>query len=182
MLPIIRTRRLILRPRDLRDLESCIAMDSDPEVMRYVGGMPADPRTHAEWLVRRIGTVFPAGLGYWSLVPEENPAGFLGWVCLIPADDADSRSPAEIGWRVVRQAWGRGYAPEAAAALLRHAFGTLGLDRVIATAHPSNTQSFRVAEKIGLAPLGDSDYFGEPCKLYEARPDSEPVQPIAPIA
>jgi RimJ/RimL family protein N-acetyltransferase len=74
----------------------------------------------------------------------------------------------EIGWRLVRSAWGHGYAPEAAAAILHHALHSLGLSRVIATIRPENQQSFRVAEKIGMACIGDDNYFGEPCKLYEA--------------
>jgi RimJ/RimL family protein N-acetyltransferase len=46
---------------------------------------------------------------------------------------------------------------------------SLGLNRVIATIHPENKQSFRVAEKIGMMCIGDGDYFGEPCKLYEVK-------------
>jgi RimJ/RimL family protein N-acetyltransferase len=100
--------------------------------------------------------------------PSQSPEQFLGWLLLVPLDRDDPSSDVEIGWRLVRSAWGHGYAPEAAAAVLHHALESLGLNRVIATIHPENKQSLRVAEKIGMTCIGDGEYFGEPCKLYES--------------
>jgi RimJ/RimL family protein N-acetyltransferase len=124
---------------------------------------------HGIILAGRIARVYPPGLGYWSAFPKLSPEKFLGWVSLMPLDPDNPASDVEIGWRFAMSAWGRGYAPEAAAALLFHAFHSLGLNRVIATIHPENAQSFRVAEKIGMTHIGEGDYFGETCKLYEAR-------------
>jgi RimJ/RimL family protein N-acetyltransferase len=66
----------------------------------------------------------------WVLVsvPKQSPEQFLGWVLLVPLDRNGSVSDVEIGWCLVRSAWGHDYAPEAAAALLSHAFQSLGLE------------------------------------------------------
>ena len=168
MLPNFETDRLLLRPRTMGDYAECLAMDGDPEVMRYVGGLPASMEEHGIILADRIARAYPPGLGYWSVFPRQAPDQFLGWVLLVPLHRDDPASDVEIGWRLVRSAWGHGYAPEAAAAVLHHAMHSLGLNRVIATIHPENNQSFRVAEKIGMTCIGDGDYFGEPCKLYES--------------
>ncbi len=167
VLATIVTARLILRPRGMQDFDACLAMNSDPVVMAFVGGMPDDPVAYREELARRMEETHPPGLGYWSVFARAEPDRLIGWVSLVPCDDAPG-SDIEIGWRIVPSDWGKGYAPEAAAALLRHAFVTVGLDRVIATVHPENIQSFRVAEKAGLRFAGDGDYLGEPCKVYEA--------------
>ena len=165
MLPVLETARLLLRPRSLGDLDACLAMNRNPEVMRYVGGLPEDWTAYEADLSSQISRLFPAGLGYWSLFPKQTPARFVGWVSLTPCDGADDSS-AEIGWRVTREDWGNGYATEAAGALLRHGFGTVGLERIVATVHPGNTHSMKVARRLGMAFLGDGDYYGEPCKLF----------------
>ncbi|WP_168220351.1 GNAT family N-acetyltransferase [Azospirillum thermophilum] len=167
MLPRLETDRLLLRARTPEDYDACLAMDSVPGMLRYVGA-PVSPEEHARFLTDRFAARFPPGLGYWTILPKQEPAGFLGWVCLLPAEDGGPVRSAEIGWRIPKPAWGRGYAPEAAAAVLRHARETLSLARVIATIHPDNDQSFRVAEKIGLRFAGGGEYCGEPCVLYES--------------
>jgi RimJ/RimL family protein N-acetyltransferase len=86
-------------------------------------------------------------MGYW--VVEEDGA-FAGWVLLIPEDGAGPE--AEIGWRLRPRCWGRGIATEAAAAVLRHGFGTLGLPRVVAGIKAANAASLRVAAKLGFPP------------------------------
>src|ERR1700744_4383227 len=77
---------------------------------------------------------------------------FLGGVPLIPADGV--RPEIEIGWRMRQIAWRQGFATEAAAPLLRHAFATLKLPEVIAEIDPGNHASQRVAEKLGLTRIG----------------------------
>ena len=147
-LPVFTTHRLILRPRSLADYAACLAMDSDPAVVRYVPGPWSDAQAHRAFLRDRITRRYPDGLGYWCIFPREAPDRFVGWVLLIPQDAVGPE--VEIGWRLIQAAWGYGYASEAARAVLRHAFEGAGLDRVVADIHPENTRSRRVAEKIGL--------------------------------
>ena len=147
-LPVFATERLILRPRSLADYPACLAMDRDPEVVRYVPGPWSDAEAHRAFLHDRITRAYPDGLGYWCIFPKQAPRRFVGWVLLIPLDAVGPE--IEIGWRLVRVAWGRGYAPEAAMRIVRHAFDGAGLDRIVADIHAENTRSRRVAEKIGL--------------------------------
>jgi RimJ/RimL family protein N-acetyltransferase len=72
----------------------------------------------------------------------------------------------EIGWRFRRDAWGAGFASEAARAILDHAFGALGLAEVVADIHPENARSVRVAENIGLVLRGRRYHHGEPHLHY----------------
>jgi RimJ/RimL family protein N-acetyltransferase len=147
-LPTFTTDRLILRPRTLDDYDACLAMDRDPDVVRYIPGPWADLEAHKAFLRDRITRRYPDGLGYWCIVPRESPDRFLGWVLLMPRDAVGPE--VEIGWRLVRAAWGHGYAREAAAPIVRHGLETVGLDRIIAEIHPEHTRSQRVAEKLGL--------------------------------
>ena len=83
-------------------------------------------------------------------MPDEDV--FLGWVLLIPVDAEGPE--VEIGWRLRPSAWGRGYASEAAAVLVRHGLIGLGLPEIIADIDAANLGSIRVAEKIGLRRRG----------------------------
>jgi RimJ/RimL family protein N-acetyltransferase len=169
MMESFETARLLLRPRGPDDLEACRAMDSDPDVIRYVGAPWTNEEEHLAFLRARLTATYPPGLGYWTLVPKEDPAGFLGWVMLYPCDVAGAE--VEIGWRLPRAAWGHGYAGEAAAPILAQGFRKGDFSWVVADIHPANHASMRVAEKIGLAFSGMVDYAGEPARRYSLTRD-----------
>ena len=164
MLPTLETARLIVRPRTLEDLGDCIAMDRDPEVTKYIPGPWRNPERHEHFVRARMAAAYPPGLGYWSLFARDAPDDFLGWVLLIPYDGEGPE--IEIGWRLVRRAWGRGYAAEAAHAVAHHGFETAGLARIVADIDPGNAGSIRVAEKIGMAFAGAGTYDGRPCQRF----------------
>ena len=152
-LPVLETGRLRLRPRTLADLEDCLRMDREPGTLRWVdwplatGGWD-DETAHRALIRSRILHPYPPGLGYWVVARKEHPDGFLGWVLLIPED---TKGPEiEIGWRLLHAARGNGYATEAAAALLRHGFETLGVDRIVADMYRENAASNAVARKLGF--------------------------------
>ncbi|TIX89816.1 GNAT family N-acetyltransferase [Rhizobium sp. P44RR-XXIV] len=170
MLPTFETDRLVLRPRTIKDIEDCLAMDRDPDVTRFIPGPWNDPRAHRLFLTSRMEAKFGDGLGYWSIFAKDNPAQFLGWILLIPADAVGPE--IEIGWRLNRFSWGKGYATEAARPVLAHAFATLGLDRVIADIAPGNIASMRVAEKLGLSATHETDYLGQPFASYQITRDA----------
>src|SRR3546814_1884142 len=107
---IFETSRLLLRPRTPEDFDACLVMDRDPEVIRYVGAPWSNSDEHVAFLRRRLAERFPTGLGYWAIAPREEPAAFLGWVMLCPCTVAGAE--VEIGWRLIRAAWGRGYRSE----------------------------------------------------------------------
>jgi len=164
MQPIFETSRLLLRPRKLTDTDACLAMDGDPEVTRFVSGPWSDPIAHRAFIEARTLGPYPPGLGYWIVCRRDGARSFLGWVLLIPADG--TRPEIEIGWRLRQAEWRQGFATEAAAPLLRHAFLALMLPEVIAEIDPRNLGSQRVAEKLGLRRIGVVSHEGKPALRY----------------
>ena len=158
------TARLLLRPRGPDDFEACRLMDGDPEVIRYASVPWTTAREHLAFLRQRIETTYPPGLGYWTIAAKDDPDGFLGWVMLHPYDVAGAE--VEIGWRLMRAAWGRGYATEAAAPVLAQGFRDGAMQEIVADIHPDNAASIRVAEKIGLRFTGEVDCAGAPARRY----------------
>ena len=151
-LPTFRTSRLTLRQRDMGDLHACLAMDRDPLVTRFIRGPWEDPAAHRAFVEERIRHAYPHGMGYWSILAPS----FIGWILLTPLD---LHGPGiEMGWRLIRKAWGHGYATEAARPVLNHAFRALALERIIADIDPDNTASIRVALKLGFSPDGAVPY------------------------
>ncbi|MBU6489706.1 MAG: GNAT family N-acetyltransferase [Burkholderiales bacterium] len=162
MLPPLDTSRLLIRERTLDDLEACLEMDRDPDVTRYIAGPWHDPVAHRQFVEYRITRRYPSGLGYWCIRERSDPERFFGWVLLIP--DHGDGPDVEIGWRLVRSAWGRGIAIEAAKAVVAHAFETVRLPRIIADIAADNRASLRVAEKLGMGWVG---YDSSDGKRYE---------------
>ncbi|NIZ00232.1 GNAT family N-acetyltransferase [Thalassospira lucentensis] len=145
---IFETDRLILRPRTMRDFDACIAMDKAPGVIDYIPGPWENDADHRAFVRTRINTQYGDGLGYWSIFAKSAPDIFIGWVLLIPED---AKGPdIEIGWRLHPDYWAKGFATEAALALVPHAFETLNLPRIVAGIDARNMGSIGVARKIGM--------------------------------
>lgn len=159
MQPVFETQRLILLPRALADTDDCLAMDSDPEVTRFVAGPWSDRQKHRAFVESRTLASYPPGMGYWTIRSRSNPTDFLGWVLLIPVDAVGPE--IEIGWRLPRNAWGSGIATEAGRPVLQHAFETLGVPEVVAEIDARNLGSMRVAEKLGLLRRGETVNHGK---------------------
>jgi RimJ/RimL family protein N-acetyltransferase len=148
----LRLRRL--RPSDEADL---IALDSDPEVMRYVGSPPGvrSAEETAERARQRI-RADDGPLGFWR-VESRADGTFYGLGALIRMPTGDD---VELAYRLMRRAWDMGIATEAGTALVQHAFGAAGLSRLVAVTYPDNRASQRVLEKLGFARNGELDYKG----------------------
>lgn len=146
----LETERLLLRRFSEADGENLYLLDSDPDVMRYLSGGRATPREAIENEVLPRFLEYHArfeSLGFFAAVDKAS-GRFLGWFHLRPPKDA---SPGlELGYRLRKEAWGRGYATEVSLALIRKAFVELGAERVVAYALAVNRPSRRVMEKAGL--------------------------------
>jgi ribosomal-protein-alanine N-acetyltransferase len=155
------TERLLLRGWRDADREPFAAICADAEVMRYFPGILSRAETDAS--VDRFQARFTErGYGLWAVEVRATGA-FAGFVGLNPAPDEVPAAPAmEIGWRLARSIWGRGYAPEAARAVLDHAFGPLGLTELVSFTTVTNAKSRRVMEKLGMThdPTDDFDNPG----------------------
>lgn len=150
MLPVpsIKTSRLVLRDWRDDDFPAFRALNLDREVRRYFPNvlMPYESDALAKKLRDRLQT---NGWGFWAveLVAESR---FIGFVGLDRPSFAPFASQVELGWRLSRDVWGRGYATEAAEAAVTFGFTTLGLRELIAFTVPSNLPSRRVMQKLGM--------------------------------
>jgi len=146
---VVVTERLFLRQFHLLDAEAIYQVFGDPQVMRFSDGVQI--RKWAEtWLHTCIECYYRAwGFGPHAVV-EKQSQDVLGYCGLFFFPDINGQPEVEIGYRLRRSAWGRGYATEAALAVRDFAFTTLGITRLIAIIDPSNTASLRVAQKVGM--------------------------------
>jgi RimJ/RimL family protein N-acetyltransferase len=143
------TSRLMLREWADADAEPFAALNSDLRVMEFFPAVLTRAESDAQMAAI---SAFIAGHGYGLYAAEEKASGrFIGFVGLSPASFAAHFTPAiEIGWRLARDTWGKGYATEAARAVADHAFGPLGLDALVSFTAEWNRPSRRVMEKLGM--------------------------------
>lgn len=148
----LETDRLILRRFTPDDVENLVNLDSDPEVMHFITGGRSTSREEVE---RDVLPAFLgyyerfAGYGFWAAI-EKASGDFLGWFHFRPAPDHASPDEPELGYRLRKAAWAKGYATEGSRALIRKGFTDLGARRVFAETMVVNTASRRVMEKAGL--------------------------------
>ena len=166
MVPELRTERLLLRGFTGADRDTFAALNADPVVMEH---FPSTlDRAASDDLVERIEAAWDErGWGLWAVEVAAGPR-FIGYVGLWPAGFV-APGTVEVGWRLAREAWGHGYAPEAARASLRFGFEDLGLAEIVSFTVPQNLNSRRVMEKIGLQRRPDRD-FVHPNVDPEAHP------------
>ncbi|HRE29429.1 MAG TPA: GNAT family N-acetyltransferase [Anaerolineales bacterium] len=146
---IARTGRLTLRPFHSDDQDALEAVFGDPDVMRFGPGIQTR-QWIADWIQERAEErSVVSGLGTWA-VTETDTAAVIGYCGLFSYPDIGGRSEIELGYRLARRFWGKGYATEAALAVRDHAFDALGLPRLVALIDPANARSLRVAAKLGM--------------------------------
>ena len=133
------------------------ALNADPCVMQFYPG-PLD-RARSDSLAERArAKLVERGFGLWA-VEAPGVAPFLGYVGLAePAFNSHFTPCVEIGWRLAREHWGNGYATEAAAAALDHAFGPLGLSEIVSFTAQGNQRSRRVMERLGMSYCSSDDF------------------------
>lgn len=145
---MITTQRTILRPWRDEDLDAFAAMLADPEVQADAGG-PVDRDNAARKMTRYRDAYDRVGFSRW--VVTDHAGDFLGYVGIMPIDDWHPRAPnVEVGWRLVRRAWGSGIATEAARASLADGFARHGFDEVLSYTEATNHRSQAVMRKLGL--------------------------------
>lgn len=163
----LQTPRLRLRQFKAADAPAYAAMCADAEVMRYIGQGQVQSAAEA-WrsMAVFLGHWQLRGHGMWALEHSESGAliGRVGYL------DPPDWPGFELGWLLAREHWGHGYAREAAAAALRHAFEVLQRERVISLIRPQNLRSIALAEALGSRLAGRLELMGGEALVYEARP------------
>jgi RimJ/RimL family protein N-acetyltransferase len=157
------TERLTLRGWRPADREPFAALNADPEVMRHFPSLLA--REQSDALAEQIESAFARhGWGLWA-VELTDSGRFIGFTGLArPSFDAHFTPAIEIGWRLAREAWGRGYATEAARAAAAYAFDALAVDELVSFTAAANTRSRAVMERLGMTrdPADDFDHPSVP--------------------
>lgn len=155
----LRTERLLLRQWRDSDRDPWAAMNADPRVMEHFPSTLSRAESD-HWAEVNAARIHDQGWGLWAVeIVDGSP--FIGFTGLLAPDFPVPGRPdgcVEVGWRLAAEHWGRGYAPEAAAAVLAHAFGELGRDEVVSFTAVDNANSRRVMEKLGMAHELDFDH------------------------
>jgi RimJ/RimL family protein N-acetyltransferase len=147
----LETERLVLRQFTEDDVDNLVELDSDPDVMHFINGGRPTPRREIE------SDVLPAfldyyerfaGYGFWAAI-EKSSGRFVGWFHFRPAKAAQPNE-VELGYRLLKSVWGKGYATEGSQALIHKGFAELGVQRVVAFTMVVHVASRRVMERAGL--------------------------------
>ena len=143
---ILETERLWLRELTWDDFEEVHAMNNDPEMMRFMGGVRPDQELLKTWLQKNFFDYYQQfpGLGVWPAVLKET-GEFLGW-CGLKHQGFNPKNEIEIGYRVKKKFWRKGFASEMANGVLQYGLNDYGLSEISAVAQPKNFCSRKVLE------------------------------------
>jgi RimJ/RimL family protein N-acetyltransferase len=156
--PPLHSERLELRRFSGADLGPLLVAFGDPQVMRFIGAERKPLTGDGVKVLMRTADGHWADHGFGLLAVVDRSTGRV--VGEAGLQLLEGGPDVELGYTLSRAAWGRGYATEAASAVLRWAFVGLGLERVVAVADPANAASLRVLDKIGMRRLGRRDCYG----------------------
>ena len=164
-MPVLTTPRLRLEPLNDAHLDGLYRLNSDPVVMRYITGRP-DTREDAQAMIDRVKSRWAEfGYSWWGFI-RQSDGELIGSGC-IQHLNRDPAGPLETGWRLRQDAWGQGYASEAARHMVGWAFATLKPDLICAVCQPPNTPSSTVMERLGMRYVGLGRWYDMECKRYD---------------
>lgn len=157
---MIQTPRLILRQWQETDLEPWAEMNADPAVREFFTTLLTREKSD-QWVRRHAAAIEEKGWGFWAAELRET-SQFIGFVGLFKLETGFPFCPAvEVGWRLAREYWGKGYATEGGRASLAFGFEELQLEEIIAITPVGNQRSRRVMAKLGMH-HDENDDFDEP--------------------
>jgi len=145
MIPQLETERLLLRALRAKDFEAFASFMADPDVVRFLHGVPMTRDDSWRLLASSIGHWTLRGYGTWA-VERKSDGAFIGRVGLI---NPEGWPALEVGWTLGKPYWGQGYATEAGRAALGYGFATQKVDRLISCIAPENKPSQAVALRLG---------------------------------
>lgn len=170
---ILETERLILTPLKETDLDFMTQMKTDPDVMKYTGGVLPHDTVVAGYSKKIEESAWDGETGEWiiSLKDGRQPIGSVG-IFELPESDDDQESvimtgEIEIGYRSIVEAWGKGYITEAAKAVLEFAFENGDLPKIVACTDHENEASKNILRKIGLQDCGLRRCYGLDLPYFE---------------
>lgn len=157
---ILETSRLIIRELIPNDAAGILKLDSDPDVHRYLGMKLIDNLEEANANIEFIRKQYQKnGVGRWAVITKESNT-FVGWAGLKLIDEPVNNRIGyyDLGYRLIKEYWGKGYAKEAAIAVVEYGFKRLALKEIYGMAHVENQASIKIMEGIGFNLLFSFDY------------------------
>ncbi len=170
----LETNRLIMRPFEETDAEGLFLLDSNPEVMKYVGGIVSTEVEQSRQMIEFIQNQYKEnGVGRLAVI-EKSSNILIGWSGLkyLTKEINGMKNVYELGYRFLPEYWGKGYATETAIAALNYAFNEIKTDVVYAMAVTENTGSNRVLQKLGFEELGTFLDDGDLCYWYKLEKEN----------
>ncbi|AZA90523.1 Spermidine N(1)-acetyltransferase [Chryseobacterium nakagawai] len=166
----IETQRLILREFEDADFEQVFLMDSDPEVMKYLG-KPVINVDESKEAIKMIQKQYEEnGVGRLAVIEKESDL-MIGWsgLKLLKQPINGHVNTLDLGYRFIPEFWGKGYAIEAARASLNYGFNELDADAIYAYADSGNTGSNYILKKLGFKNTEEFEDSGVKCLWYELK-------------
>lgn len=153
------------------DVNGMFAMDSDAEVHTFLGNRPISTLEEAQKMIDSIKQQYiENGIGRWAVVEKES-GNFIGWsgFKLITDVIAGRSNFYDLGYRFIKQYWGKGYATESAIASLNHGFSKLDYEEICGMADVNHTASNAILQKIGLVKRNEFTFDGSLHNFYSLK-------------
>ena len=170
--------RLLFRELQPTDAEAMFALDSDPEVMKYVGMQPLTDNVQTREIIANIRQQYlDYGIGRWAVVLKET-GEVIGWAGLKFIKHLNGFADNyDLGYRFMRKHWNKGYGFESAQAWIDFGFNEMKLDRITAYVDVNNTASVNILEhKCGMRKINTFLDEGDVCAWYEILPEERPLR------
>jgi len=161
---ILSTARLQLQPFDDHHYDGLRALNTSPEVMRYITGRPETVEETTALIARVKAAWATLGYSWWAFI-ESDSGRLIGSGC-IQNIERNPANPLEIGWRLAPEAQGKGYATEAAQAMGNFAFDTLHAPQLVAVCHLQNTDSEKMMRRLGMTYRGVERWYNTDTTVY----------------
>lgn len=149
---MLETDRLFLRRMNENDIENVFAMRSNTDVMRFIRPIQTKQSETENWIKLVSSRWNTEKIGFCAII-EKSTKYFAGWCGIWRLKETGE---TEVGYALLKEFWGKGYAVEASKAFLRYGFEDLNIEKIVAVADPENQNSRRVMEKLGM----NFDYIG----------------------
>lgn len=161
---IIESERLYLKEFTFNDIDDYFRLNSDPDVMKYIGREPETDINVIKENIKKIRKYYieNPGLGTWAGFEKESKK-FIGFYELAHLDNTDK---IEVGYRLLKEFWRLGYATEMTKVLIDYGFNKMGLDKIVGITNPDNSASQKVLKKSGLRYVKEAFYYDTDVKYF----------------